>query len=50
MALAAAAVVTYSTNYSMVLVVGQPTSNQHSMSSPTYRLDGGTVRISGSPP
>ena len=50
MDMASAAVVTYSTNYTMVLVMGQSTTNLNSMSSPSYRLDGGTVRVSGSPP
>jgi hypothetical protein len=50
MDMASAAVVSYSTNYTMVLVMGQSTTNLSSMSSPSYRLDGGTVRVSGSPP
>lgn len=42
--------VSKSLNYSMVFTVGQPTQNQGTAKSPSYRLQGGLVGANGSLP
>ncbi len=50
MELASTAVVAFSPNYTMVLTSGQQTANSNAMASPSFRLEGGTVRMTGTQP
>lgn len=42
--------VTKSTNFKMISTLGQPTQNQSTTTSPTYRMQGGLVGANGSLP